>query len=111
MARTPRCRRIHCYPDYWSFAPQGVEYAEVDALICGGIGMGARRWRWRRPESGCTRAYRAQLTKRRRRLPPGRLNTTPMPVAIITGITAKGAATTTARSITAGVTEKAPSRT
>ena len=42
MARTPRCRRIHCYPDYWSFAPQGVEYAEVDALICGGIGVGAQ---------------------------------------------------------------------
>ena len=23
MARTPRCRRISGYPDYWSFAPQG----------------------------------------------------------------------------------------
>ena len=32
MARTPRCRRIHCYPDYWSFAPQGMEHAEVISL-------------------------------------------------------------------------------
>lgn len=32
MARTPRCRRIHCYPDYWSFAPQGAEHAEVISL-------------------------------------------------------------------------------
>ena len=23
MARTPRCRRIRGYPEYWSFAPQG----------------------------------------------------------------------------------------
>ena len=32
MARTPRCRRIHCYPDYWSFVPQGAEHAEVISL-------------------------------------------------------------------------------
>ena len=29
MARTPRCRRIRCYPDYWSFAPQDEGQAEV----------------------------------------------------------------------------------
>ena len=29
MARIPRCRRIQCYPDYWSFSPQGVEHTEV----------------------------------------------------------------------------------
>ena len=29
MARTPRCRRIRCYPDYWSFAPQGESRAEA----------------------------------------------------------------------------------
>ena len=29
MARTPRCRRIHCYPEYWSFAPQGEGTAET----------------------------------------------------------------------------------
>ena len=32
MARTPRCRRIHCYPDYWAFAPQGEEQAEVISM-------------------------------------------------------------------------------
>ena len=29
MARTHRCRRISCYPEYWSFAPQGDEPAET----------------------------------------------------------------------------------
>ena len=29
MARTPRCRRIRCHPDYWSFAPQDEGQAEV----------------------------------------------------------------------------------
>ena len=29
MARTPRCRRIRGYPDYWSFAPQDEGRAEV----------------------------------------------------------------------------------
>ena len=29
MARTPRCRRIRCCPDYWSFAPQDEGQAEV----------------------------------------------------------------------------------
>ena len=29
MARTPRCRRIRCNPDYWSFAPQDEGQAEV----------------------------------------------------------------------------------
>ena len=32
MARTPRCRRIRCYPDYWCFAPQGAEHAEVISM-------------------------------------------------------------------------------
>ena len=32
MARTPRCRLIHRYPDYWSFAPQGAEQAEVISM-------------------------------------------------------------------------------
>ena len=32
MARTPRCRRIHCYPDYWSFAPQDAEQGEVISM-------------------------------------------------------------------------------
>ncbi len=29
MARTPRCRRIRGYPDYWSFAPQDEGQAEA----------------------------------------------------------------------------------
>ena len=29
MARTPRCRRIQGYPDYWSFAPQDGGQAET----------------------------------------------------------------------------------
>ena len=29
MSRTPRCRRIRCYPEYWSFAPQGDEPVET----------------------------------------------------------------------------------
>ena len=29
MSRTPRCRRIRRYPEYWSFAPQGDEPVET----------------------------------------------------------------------------------
>ena len=29
MARNPICRRIGCYPEYWSFAAQDADPAEA----------------------------------------------------------------------------------